>query len=157
MRKIHTLIFAVAVSFSQLQGVSAHPHDEHEVAIIDFINVRDLSSDILVDIMTGKLPNLAIEFSEGDQFPLELFLDGDLVSLVKPESSDLSIRFNRSVMLRNKKGKLLFSTDLHNWRPFRGFATGSLQAGLNVNDEEAGPVISFGVELNEKEHDCHKD
>lgn len=157
MKKICTIVFAIALSITQIQAVSAHQQEEHDVMIIDFINVRDLSSDILMDIMTGKLPNLAIEFSEGDLFPLDLLLDGDLVSLVKSEGADLGVRFNRTVLLRNKKGKLLFSTDLQCWRPFRGFTTGKIQAGLNVNDEEAGPVISFGVELNEKEHPCHQD
>lgn len=152
MKKFCTFIFAIALSFTYLQAGSSQHQDEHEVMIVDFINVKDLSSEMLMDIMTGKLPNLAIEFSEGNLFPLELFLDGDLISLVKSEDVNLSVRFNRTVLLRNNKGKLLFSTDLKCWRPFRGFTTGTLQAGINVDHEETGPVISFGVELNEREH-----
>lgn len=146
MRRFCLLISTVVIPFIQFQPLTANDHD---VELIDFVNVRQLPKEMFQQIMMGKVSNIAIEFSEGDFFPLDLFLDGDLVTLLKPEGVNHQVQFNRTVLMRIKDGQLLFSTDLHSWRPFRGFVTGKIQAGVNL-DDEIGPVISFGVEVNEK-------
>lgn len=157
MKKLYTTIFAIAFSFIQFQPLSANETEQvdPDFEMVDFVNIRNVSPEMLQDIMSGKLPNLAIEFSEGDVFPFELFLDGDLVSMLQPEGVSQQVQFNRTVLVRNKNGKLRFSTDLNHWRPFRGFVTGQIHAGINVEDQEVGPVISFGVEVNEKERHCN--
>ena len=152
MKLLYTTIFAIAFSCVQFQSVAADEAEQPEVEMVDFVNIRNLSQEMFLEIMMGNLPNLAIEFSEGDILPIDLFLDGDLVSLLQPEGVSNQLQFNRTVLMRKKNGHLIFSTDLHCWRPFMGFATGEIRAGINVEDEEVGPVISFGVEVNEKNH-----
>lgn len=152
MKLLRTTIFVIACSLNQFQPLAAEDIDQPDVEMVDFVNVRNVTKETFQEIMMGNLPNLAIEFSEGDVFPFDLFLDGDLVSLLKPEGAINHVQFNRTVLMRNKNGKLFFSTDLHCWRPFRAFVTGKIQAGINLDDEEVGPVISFGAEVNEKVH-----
>jgi hypothetical protein len=117
--------------------------------IVDFVNVYDLSEDMLQQLLSGNLSNIAVEFPEHAQLPLNLFLDGDLISLVNPEGIPAYIKFNRSIYVRNLNGTFLFSTDLQQWRCYRDFFGRVVHAGFQV-DPFVGPVISLGAELNEK-------
>ncbi len=150
MKTFYSAILAAVLSFSQFQTVSADTVEQRDVMIIDFINVKDLTSEMLMQIMTGQCANLAIEFSAGDQFPLNLFFDGDIASLIQTEESGLSLQLNRTIFLRAGSEGLLFSSDLNCWRSFREFITGQLQLGI-YPQEEGDPVISISAMVNEKE------
>ncbi len=150
----HPLI-AVATLFSTTSG-SAFEYEfpvNHgkppEIEIVDFVTVRDLSKEMLQDIMGGGLQNIAIEFPKDEQLPLELFIGGDLISLVKTEDAPTFIKFNKSIFIRNYYGSLLLSVDLKHWSPFERFVTGTLKVLLSI-EEEKGPVITLGADLYER-------
>jgi hypothetical protein len=148
------LFFTVALFTTSYGGaiskdIPASYEKAFEIEILDFINVHDLTEDTLSDFIMGKMASIAIEFPENIQLPLELFLEGDLISLVKTEDSSPYIKFNKSIYLRNYNGNLYLSTNLKQWKPFEVFVTGKLQVGLSIKEVE-GPVITLGAELHER-------
>lgn len=151
MKVLSSALVAAVLSFSQLQTLSADTVEQPDVTIVDYINVNDLTTGMLMQIMTGQCPNLAIEFSEGDQFPLNLSFDGDIASLVQPEEGQLYLRLNRTIFLRAGAEGLLFSSDLNHWKSVREFVTGQLQFGIYPLSNKA-PIISIGAIVNEREN-----
>ncbi len=123
-----------------------------EIELLDFIDVQHLSEEALFEFMEGRLPSIAIEFPEKLQLPLEVFIDGDVVSLLGSGDTPGRIQFNRTIYLRNIQGSLYLSTDLKNWKPFESFVRGRLQVGLKI-DEEKGPQLTLGAELYERQRE----
>lgn len=146
--------FAIALSMAAINSVYANdgtcPAPQADIKLLDFINVECLSQETLCDILEGRLPSLAIEFPEKVQLPLEMFIEGDLISLTGANEMPAKIQFNRPVYLRNVQGRLYLSSDLNSWKSFESFVKGRLQIGLKIN-EESGPQITFGAELYERE------
>jgi len=120
-----------------------------EIEIVDFVRVGDLTEDMLQKIMNGDMQNIAIEFPKDEQLPLELFIGGDLISLVQSDDMPTFIKFNKSIYIRNHHGKLFLSADLHHWSPFERFVTGTLKVLLSI-EESQGPVITLGADLYER-------
>lgn len=149
------LVLAVVSLFTAMPGNSLESQflmkngDTEEIVMVDFVQVYDMTDEMFQEFMLGNLQNIVIEFPKDAQLPLEVFLEGELVTLVKKGDSPLFITFNKSIYLRHHKGKLKLSTDFHNWRPLEGFLTGNVQVGINM-EEIKGPVLSLGAELFER-------
>ena len=144
-------VLAAGVSANHLSALPMEDRvQEVEMEIVDFVNVYDLSEEMLQQLLAGNLCNVAVEFPAHAQLPLNLFFDGDLISLVKTDEALTFIKFNQSIYVRNLNGTFLFSTDLQQWRPYRAFVGGKVHIGFQV-DAAAGPVVSLGAELNEKQ------
>lgn len=122
---------------------------EYRVVPLNVVNVDDLTETTLNEIMTGEHPELTIEFSEGSKFPISFFLQGSLLTLEDNVNPVQMVKVEQTFYARFKRGKLLLSTDLTDWKPFKKFVTGVVGVSLSLQDGE--PSLEIGIEANTRD------
>lgn len=115
----------------------------------EIIPLQALTQPEMQEMMEGKRPDLAVEFVEGTELNLHLFLKGSIASLLDDDRIPPKIQIHQTFYVRFEEGNFLFSWNAVEWLPFQSWATGELFAGLKVT-EEAEPVIQIGANLYSK-------
>ena len=119
-----------------------------EILLIDFVDIRDAKAEELLNIMEGKMKNLALHFPEGSILPIKPKLSGEFLELVG-EVPELNIHIKRDFYVRCNAGSLLVSSDLKEWKDLGQFVTGNIYAGLVK--EESDPVFAvLEAQINER-------
>ncbi len=113
--------------------------DQDSMLLIDFVDIRDARAEELLNIMEGKLQNLAIHFPKGVNIPLKPKINGDFFDLVGDDAK-LMLEVKKDLYVRSYEGSLLFSSDLKEWKSLETFITGSISAELVKN--ESGPFFA---------------
>ncbi|MBI5346440.1 MAG: hypothetical protein HZB76_04790 [Chlamydiae bacterium] len=112
------------------------------------VNVYDLTNHDLNEIMQGKRPEVAIEFSAETTLPISFFIKGDLINLVKGEGNVGQIEVKQTFYARYIQDELILSSNLREWKPFLEFITGEESVSLSTQDGQ--PSIVFGAETNKR-------
>lgn len=112
------------------------------------MNVCNLTDNDLNEIMLGKHPDIAVEFSAQTTLPTSFFLKGDLVNFVENEGGYGSVEIMQTFYARCVGQELILSTKLTDWKPFLEFITGNVSASLSVHDGK--PFIVIGAEANQR-------
>ena len=146
-----SLLISLSLIFgSPLFAEEALPldHQEETILLIDFVDVRDAKTEELLNIMEGKVENLAIHFPKGVSLPLKPRIKGDFFEL-RNQDAELLLEIKKDFYVRSSQGSLMFSSDLRDWKELEMFVTGTLFAGLMKN--EADPVTALlEAEINER-------
>lgn len=110
-------------------------------------SLSELTKDMLEDFFAGKTPGVVIECSQGAILPFSLSLKGEFLSL---EESDTlrTIEVIKTCFIKFDKKTFLFSTNLQEWKDFKGFFTGRMGISLNVDQEV--PAVDINIELNQR-------
>jgi len=151
MKKYVNTLIIIAATLSSISCIAIDRENavcSSNNQLIDFVNVKELTPDLLNHFLTGAWDNMAVEFSQGDELPLEITLDGDLFAVLKTEPSPSSIVFKKTVLVRNHSGKFFMSTDYQNWIPMKRFFSGSIVSAIEIN--EKGPTIAIRAKLNQR-------
>lgn len=152
MKKLCSIFTVVVLNLSvyatsmEFLTNSCSPKNLSENLIIK--SLSELSDNVLNEIMQGNYPNIAIEFSQGTLLPIYFFLKGDLANLIEKEINLGQIEIQKTFYVRSIGEKLIFSSDLSEWKSFLEFITGNTSVGLNIYNGEAS--IIFGAEANQR-------
>lgn len=113
------------------------------------IDISRVSNDMLLDFIEGRLPNVVIECPSNFQLPLTLSLEGEFFSLDGGDQKVMLNTHKQFYIIMPEKEKILFSTDLQNWKNFEEFSTGMISFTFNVNENHL-PEASLKAILNER-------
>lgn len=136
----------VAISVSAF--AAQHSSWEDPSQCVRVVNVHKLTENELGEILNGRCPEVAIEFSAHSTLPLSLFLKGDLVHLVGIEEKFAALEIKQTFYAKFVEGELIFSTNLTDWKPFFEFITGNASIALSI--QEGQPLIVVGAETNRR-------
>lgn len=115
---------------------------------LKIINILDISSDELSEIMEENNPNLAIEFSEHTNLPFNFYLKGDLINLISKQEDVGQLEIKQTFYLRCVDRELILSSDLSEWKSFLEFVTGNASFAISIRDKR--PSIELGSEANRR-------
>ena len=119
------------------------------VCAFEVKNIEELDQETLSDFMNGNQPDLILEFDEGAEYPLHIFLDGDIVSIIGNEKEiKNSVRVNQKMFLARSSDMFYFSTDFENWKNFNEFFMGNASIGFAITDEANFAYV--GAQLNKR-------
>lgn len=119
-----------------------------KMLLIDFVDVRDAKAEELLNIIEGRVENLAIHFPQGSSLPLRANLNGDFFELSTGDN-ELSLLIKKDFYVRVDRGNFLLSSDLSDWTPMENFFTGMIYAGL-IKDETTPAFALLEAEINER-------
>lgn len=154
MKRIMFLIIAgmgfgltnVAMS-SPASVVGTQWQGNHNVQVV---HLYELKKEQLNHIMEGKLPHLAVKFSENTMLPVDVYVKGDLVNLLSDTKNiGQVIQVKQPFYVRCIDGDLFMSSDLSKWTPFLEFITGELKVALSLT-EDGAPTLVIGSETNKR-------
>lgn len=112
------------------------------------VKVSDLTSDLIADFQEGKLPDVAVECTEGLEAPFQFLLQGSYLAL-KGEGGSQKVTTLRTFYVRSiKEGSVLFSTDLKEWKGRTDFFDTAF--GIDVEVINDTPSLNFILELEPK-------
>lgn len=118
---------------------------------IDFepqiISMCELTKDNLEDFFMGKLPHIAVKYSEGMTLPCNLFLEGDILKL-SSEEIPRTIKALQTFYIRSTEETFLFSINLKDWKSFLEFFAIETRVSLDV--KEGTPQIGLTLGLEQK-------
>ena len=135
-------IFSLMALLMHLSGFAAS--DNFPNSNVKVVTVCALSGEEFKQVVEGKFPDLAIEFSKDTVLPLNFYLKGDLLTFTGEQSSIGEVKVGQTFYARFEEGNLLLSLDLVDWKPFLEFITGEITVGLSIDDEQQRSV-AFGV------------
>lgn len=133
---------ALSLAFTHCLGAVAYENSPSQPHVV---NVNRLTEPGLQELLLGLHPDIIIEFSAPTVVPLSFLLKGDLVDGVEAIGS---IEIKQTFYARYAEGELWLSADAADWKPFVEFITGTLSAGLNIQDGK--PIFSIGLEVNRR-------
>jgi hypothetical protein len=142
MRKI--AILSIALTAACVAGFA----DCADLPVNRVVNVYHLTDTDLNEMMQGKHPGMAVEFSAQSTLPISFFLKGDLVNLIESEGDFGAVEVKQTFYARYVDGDLILSTNLADWKPFFEFITGNASIALMIQDGK--PSIIFGSETNRR-------
>lgn len=153
MKKYALLLMAVTAtclaSFSAdaTYSIDSKPWERfsQEIKVVPLTSLTDHD---LKEIMEGKHPEIAIEFSTHTHLPITFYLKGDLVNLAENDKKGGTIEIKQTLYVRYIEEELILSSDLIDWRPFIEFITGTASVGLSIQDGQ--PSITVGSETNRR-------
>lgn len=113
------------------------------------INLNDLTPQQLEEIGQGFHQEAVVEFPAHTKLPLKLSLEGDLFKLNTSNETLGEIEVLQTFYARFAENMILLSSDLHHWKPFMEFVTGSSSVGLSF--EHGLPFFSLGAFLDRRQ------
>ena len=100
----------------------------------DIVNINDVA-----DFFAGKYQAVTIECSEGTRLPIDINIDGDIVSVDSEGDVPLFINVNKTFYVRFPSGQdedPLFSWDCKNWKSFLDFVSGNIEVSFDKSDDK---------------------
>jgi len=94
-------------------------------------------------ILRGEPNNIVVEFREGMMLPVQFFLNGDVLEFHQKDEITGTIVVKKTFYMRHEECGIMYSGDLNSWHPLYMFLTGSIQAGINLDDDV--PVLRIDV------------
>lgn len=151
MRKVivgSLMILTLGLSTVLVAGHMLQSSKGIELRTMQVVGLRDLSHEDLLRFFSGEAEELALECTEGDEFPFFLQLGGDYLMLDSGDSSS-RLRIMKSCYIKSAGGNLLFSKDLAYWQEFTDFFKGEL--GFSIGLYNGEQRIGLQIEVNERE------
>ena len=148
MKKISFLVItAVCLSaFAASTDFPIHAKPwENALQNLKVVNLFNLSEQELNELMDGKHPEVAVEFTANTVLPISFFLKGDLIQLTEEKFGQIQVK--QTFYVRHVENEFVLSTNLSEWKPFLEFITGNISVGLSV---DKGPSFTFGSETNRR-------
>lgn len=115
---------------------------------LSIVNIFSLTDNDLNELMQGRHPDTAVEFSAQTILPISFFLKGDLVNLIENEGKFGSVEIKQTFYARCVGEELILSINLTDWKPFLEFITGNASVALTIQDGK--PSVVFGSETNRR-------
>lgn len=148
MKKI--CLFALLLTLSFLSAEARSPtfcqRQKERVSYLKIVNICELTDAELTEVMNGRHPDVAIEFSSQTSLPIHFFLKGELVSL-DDEVSGL-VKIKQTLYARCQDKQWFLSTNLNEWKPWLQFITGTASVALSIQEGE--PSLLVGAETNKR-------
>ena len=152
MLKIMSLsLIAVVINLSVYafqENSSKHINSYESNYQMRVLNIGELDETILNEMIQGKHPEIAIEFSTGTIIPINFFLKGDLVSLVEENTKLGKMKIQQTFYARCVNDELILSSNLIEWKPLFEFVTGKASITFHIVNERATLII--GSETNKR-------
>lgn len=109
------------------------------------VTLEALTEDVSQDFFAGRSDNLILQCSEGSKLPFHFALQGSMLAL-EPECASCSLRLLQTCFIMFVNEEFFFSSDLHDWRNFQEYFTGTMSVNLDVINGE--PTVGLSIELN---------
>jgi hypothetical protein len=151
MKKYAIMSLALMATYGSAFAVSADINSKTWETLsqnLRVINVCNLTDGGLKEIMLGRNPEIAVEFSAQTTLPINFLLKGNLVNLVENEGNLGVVEIMQTFYARCVDQELILSTNLTDWKPFLEFLTGNASVSLNIQDGK--PSIVVGAETNQR-------
>ena len=94
------------------------------------VRATELDRAAWTKVGNGVLGDMTIEFRQGDQLPINLKAEGDLVETPQPIPSTITVK--RNFWIRSQSSKLQFSLDGQNFKDISDAISGSLEVGADT-------------------------
>ncbi len=94
------------------------------------IRATEMSATLWSEISQGTAGDITVEFRQGDELPVSVTADGDLMQTTKPGVSYVSIKKN--FWLRLQASDVQLSLDGTNYRNIKDALSGRLEAGAGA-------------------------
>lgn len=108
-------------------------------------NVYNLTQQEINRITSGECPDVAIEFTKNSVIPLNIFLRGDLLSLMENKQQAIAqVQVNQTFYVRCVENEFVFSFNLAEWKPLLEFVTGT--ASVMLGTENGQVFVTVGAE-----------
>ena len=107
------------------------------------IRATELGAGFFSDLQNGKLDNMIVEFQEGDELPVTLKAEGDLIYTTYSSVSYVGIK--RNFWLKLMDNKLELSLDGVVYKDIREVVSGKVLAGAGTADGQGGVADAINV------------
>jgi hypothetical protein len=108
----------VTVTFMLITGFAGHKgdiNDELAIPIEQVIPLTDITPELSKELLSGQLPDVAIECKEGVELPIKYLCKAGFISF--KYEPNLSFKIEKTCYLRLiKKGRCFMSFDLKTWK-----------------------------------------
>ena len=111
------------------------------------VKASEMTPALWTEATSGKAQDLKIEFRQGDELPVSLVAQGDLIETTRPEVS--YVRVKKDFWLLMNQDKFQISWDGTHFRNIQEVLTGSIQAGAS-NDNGNGIANALNITFNAK-------
>lgn len=92
------------------------------------IRATDLGANVWSDLSRGKLADVTVEFRQGDEIPVNLTIEGDLMETKQPTALNY-VEIKRNFWLRLNNNNFEVSFDGTTFKKFSDYLTGRMEAG----------------------------
>lgn len=106
------------------------------------IRATEMTSSQWSEFYSGKSQDLVVEFREGDELPVSLEAEGDLVATRQASTTYINVKKN--FWMRLSQNDVVMSFDGQKFLPINKLITGSFTAGVNRNQ---GDEIANSIQL----------
>lgn len=106
------------------------------------IRATEMNSSLWSSLQSGSLNEIVIEFRQGDELPVNLTAEGDLMETTQSATSYIGVK--RNFWLKVQQDKIQISLDGTNFKKMNEVLTGSLQAGTG-SDQSGGIANAINV------------
>jgi hypothetical protein len=127
------IILMMAVALAGLN--SAH-------AITKSIRPNQLNEDVFRRLNAGEIPQLVVEFRQGDLLPLTVKIEGDLLETIENHPSSIVVR--KPFFVKIEQDKIQMSMNGIEYKPFQELLKGKIDVGAS-SDQGGGPANAINV------------
>lgn len=115
-------------------SVSAFAKSRSLPGVSEVLPYRELKTELLMEIMQGNHPNLAVEFSEGADIPIQFFQKMPLFQI--DFLPDMKIRVHQTCFFRVVRRSAYVSFDGENWKRASRFLAGDHSTKVKFDGEQ---------------------
>ncbi|MFN7685700.1 MAG: hypothetical protein ACK5QT_09860 [Oligoflexia bacterium] len=106
------------------------------------VRATELTPQVWSQFDKGEISDLTVEFRQGDEIPVTLQTEGDL--LETKSASPTYIGVKRSFWVRMEQNQILMSLDGTHFKPFNQVIGGSFTVGAS-SDQIGGPASAINM------------
>lgn len=106
------------------------------------VRATELTAKIWSQLDKGEIEDLIIEFRQGDEIPVTLQTEGDLLETKSANPSYVGVK--RSFWVRMEQNQILMSLDGVQFKPFHQMLSGSFTVGAS-SDQSGGPANAINM------------
>lgn len=107
------------------------------------IRATEMNSTMWAELHQGRYTDVIVEFRKGDELPISLAAQGDLIESSQPATTFVSVK--RNFWIKGQENKLLISIDGVTFKNFSDILTGSIIA--DARTEEPGGGVASAMNL----------
>jgi len=106
------------------------------------VRATEMTGALWSDMSRGTLNDVIVEFRQGDELPVTLNAQGDLIETTQTATSYIGVKKN--FWLRMQRSQVQISLDGTNFKDLRQVLTGTLEAGAGA-DQSGGVANAINV------------
>lgn len=109
------------------------------------LRATDLDNATWSRFFAGKLPEVLIEFRQGDRLPVTLTAEGDFFETQNPQSTPLNIK--KDFWMKVVNNDVQFSLNGTDFKPLPQMAKGQFNVGANADDSSGGRANGINMNI----------